>query len=277
MTVDLDGRSHLFDSATIGNDDLVRYLDCLVLVMGNENTGDTQLANHLFQPGSQFLPHLCINGGKRLVQQEQLRIRCKRSGKCHTLTLTAGKLTGITSFQSTQTDQINQLHNTAVNGFAVGFLDLQAKGNVVIHGHVPEQCVILEHKADATLACRDIVDHFPVDLDLAAVRMFQTSDHPQDGCLAASAGTQETDQLSLFNAKADIIGRLVIAETLLNMVQFYIHQMSLFPRCSMRLRITRITIAIMTRMDETANAGTYWNSLNKISTCSGSVLVLPRR
>ena len=89
MAVDLQRRSHLFDSASIGDDNLIGNLDCLILIVGDKNTGDTELADHLFQPAAQLLTHFRINCCKRLVQQQKLRIRRKGSCKCHTLTLSA--------------------------------------------------------------------------------------------------------------------------------------------------------------------------------------------
>ena len=38
-----------------------------------------------------------------------------------------------------------------------------------------------------------------------------------------------------------------------------------------------MTMASITRIDETAKAGTYWNSLKRISTCKGRVFVFPRK
>ena len=186
--------------------------------MGYKNAGHAQLADHFLQPAAEFLPHLGIDRRKGFVQQQQLGIRCQSTGECHTLPLTAGKLAGIPPLQSPKSDQVYQFHHTAGNGFPVYFLNLQAKGDVVIHSHVPEQRVVLEHKSNATLARRNVIDHFSVNADLTAVGVFQTGDHAENGGFAAAAGSQQTNQLSLFNTEADIIRSLIIAISFLNMI-----------------------------------------------------------
>ena len=47
MQVNLHRISHLFYAALVGNDDLIRHLDRLVLIMCYENTGNSDLIDRL--------------------------------------------------------------------------------------------------------------------------------------------------------------------------------------------------------------------------------------
>ena len=187
ILVNLQRRSLLLDTSPVGNDDLIRHLNGLVLIMGNENTGDSQFLDHILQPASKLCTDLRINGSKRLIQEKQLRIRSKGPGKSNSLSLTTGQLTWISFFQSFQPDQLYQFHNPLLDILLIRFLYFQSKRNIIIHSHIPEKGIILEHKSNASLAGRNIIDHSSVNDDLPAVRLFQTGDHTEDRCLSASA------------------------------------------------------------------------------------------
>ena len=178
--------------------------------MGNKNTGDPQFLDHILQPASKLCTDLRINGSKRLIQEKQLRIRSQCPGKSNSLSLTPGQLAWISFLQPLQADQLYQLHNPLLNILLVRLLHLQTKCNIIIHRHIPEKSIILEHKSNASLAGRHIIDHSSVDDDLSAVRLLQTGDHTENRSFSASAGPQKTDQLPLFDTKAYVIRCLVI-------------------------------------------------------------------
>ena len=210
ILVNLQWSSLLLDPSTVGNNNFIRHLNSLILIMGNKNAGDLQLLDHILQPASKLRTNLRINSRKRLIQKKQLWIGSQRPGKSNSLSLAAGQLTWISFFQAFQPDQLYQLHNPLSDILLIRLLYLQAKCNIIIHRHIPEKSIILEHKSNASLAGRHIIDHSSVDDDLSAVRLLQTGDHTENRSLSASTGTQKTDQLSLFDTKAYIIRCLVI-------------------------------------------------------------------
>ena len=210
ILVNLQRCSLLLDTSTVGNNDLICHLNSLILVMSNKNTGDCQLLDHILQPASKLCTNLRVNSGKRLIQKKQLRIGSQCPCKSNSLSLTTGQLTWISFFQSFQPDQLYQFHNPLLNIFLICLLYLQAKRNIIIHRHIPEKSIILEHKSNASLAGRHIIDHSSVNDDLTAVRLLQTGDHTENRSFSASAGPQKTDQLPLFDTKAYVIRCLVI-------------------------------------------------------------------
>ena len=74
MLINFCRRPYLLHMTFIGNDNIICHLYCLILIVGNKNTGNTQLMNHTAKPLPQILSHLGINGGKRLIQQQKLRL-----------------------------------------------------------------------------------------------------------------------------------------------------------------------------------------------------------
>ena len=179
--------------------------------MGNKNTGDSQLLDHILQPTSKLCTNLRINRRKRLIKKKQLRIRSKGSRKSNSLSLATGQLTWISFLQPFQPDQLYQLRNTLLNIFLICLLYLQAESNVIIHRHIPEKGIILKYKSNSTLTGRNIIDHSSVNDDLPAVRLLQTGDHTENRSFSASTGAQKTNQLTFFDAKAYIVRSLIIS------------------------------------------------------------------
>ena len=210
ILVNLQRRSLLLDTSPVGNDDLIRHLNSLILIMSNKNAGDPQLLDHILQPASKLRTDLRINSRKRLIQKKQLWIGSQRPGKSNSLSLTTGQLTWISFFQSFQPDQLYQFHNPLLDILLIRFLYFQSKRNIIIHSHITEKGIILEHKSNASLAGRNIIDHSSVNDDLPAVRLFQTGDHTEDCRLSASTWSQKTDQLTFFDAKTYVVRCLVI-------------------------------------------------------------------
>ena len=157
--------------------------------MSNKNTGDSQLLDHILQPASKLRTDLCIDRRKRLIQKKQLRIGSQCPGKSNSLSLAAGQLTWISFFQAFQPDQLYQFHNPLLDILLIRLLYFQTKRNIIIHSHISEKSIILEHKSNASLAGRHIIDHSSVNDDLTAVRLLQTGDHTEDRSFSASTGS----------------------------------------------------------------------------------------
>src|SRR5205823_5400979 len=81
--------------------------------------------------------------------------------------------------------------------------DPQAEGHVLEDRHLPEERVVLEaeaHLAFASGASRRIL---AVDEDFTGIGRGQASDDAQQGGLAAAAGTEQRDQLTLADLERD--------------------------------------------------------------------------
>ena len=61
----------------------------IVLIMRHHHAGDVVFFQHVGHFLAHVLPQLLVQIGKRLIHQQQQRLRCERPGQRHPLLLTA--------------------------------------------------------------------------------------------------------------------------------------------------------------------------------------------
>ncbi|MNI61083.1 hypothetical protein D3C73_1163340 [compost metagenome] len=105
----------------------------------------------------------------------------------------------------------------------VRFFHLKPKSNILIDGHVLEERIVLEHKADFTLLGRKIINCFAVKNNLAAIRRFESCQHAQNRGFAAAARPEQTDQMTLGNPEINILYGVKISKMLIQSPNFYMH------------------------------------------------------
>ena len=119
--------------------------------MRHKNAGDADLMNHLLQPAPQLLTDLGVDRGERLVQKQEPRFRSQSSGKGNPLPLSPGQLVRITLLQAVQAGERNQFLHASAHLVLRRFLYIQAEGDIVLHRHIAEEGVILEHETDSAV------------------------------------------------------------------------------------------------------------------------------
>ncbi len=75
-------------------------------------------------------------------------------------------------------------------------LHAQAERDVLEHGHVAEQRVVLEHEADLAFARADVGDVFAVQHDRARIGILEARDHAQQRGLARARRPEQRDQFA---------------------------------------------------------------------------------
>jgi hypothetical protein len=86
------GGAGLDDAALAHDDDLVRQLHGLGLIVGDEEAGHVELLMQGAQPLPQLVADARVQGAERLVQQEDLGVRGEGAGEGDALPLAAGDL-----------------------------------------------------------------------------------------------------------------------------------------------------------------------------------------
>ena len=174
--------------------------------------------------GAHVDAQLGIQVGKGLIQQQQLGTGSHGTGNGHALLLAAGKLCGIAVLVLLDAHHAQGVHDPLVDLRLGHLLDLQAKGDVVIGGHVRPQGVGLEHQVQSTFAGLGIVgvvgvDHLhTVDGHDAVLGLLQSGDHPQRGGLAAAGGTQQRHEVAILDGEVDVPQDMVVTIELINML-----------------------------------------------------------
>ncbi|CCX38139.1 uncharacterized protein BN452_02034 [Clostridium sp. CAG:1013] len=218
--VHLGGSAQLLKPAVFHHGDPVGHVQGFLLVMGDVNKGDTQL---LLQP-LQFLlhlpPQLQVQGSQGLVQQQQFGPVDERPGDGHTLFLAAGKFSGHPLLKTGQLDQFQHLFHFFFD-LALGPLpDLQGVAHVLLHGHVGEQSVVLEHGVHVPPVGLHVGHVLALQQHPALVRGLQPGDDPQGGGFAAARGPQQGDKFPLGRFQAHTPQHRSVPKALIYLLQF---------------------------------------------------------
>ena len=89
--------------------------------------------------------------------------------------------------------------------------DAQREFDVVGHGHVAEQRVVLEHQADAAIARAHVGDVLAVQGNAPVVDAGQAGNGPQQRALAAAGGAQQHEEFALAHLDGNVVDdRLVL-------------------------------------------------------------------
>ena len=94
----------------------------------------------------------------------------------------------------------------------------QPVGDVLLHAHVREERVGLEHHVGRPLVGRDAGHVLPVDLDPARGRRLEAREHPQQRRLAAARAAEQAEELALVDVEADIVDGGEVAELLADLL-----------------------------------------------------------
>jgi hypothetical protein len=82
--------------------------------------------------------------------------------------------------------QLQHLLNNFLRRRAWKPAQLQAKGDVLLYGHMLEKHVVLKDHAHAALLRRKVIDAKPCKVNLTSVGFAESRDDAQKGCLAAA-------------------------------------------------------------------------------------------
>ena len=86
-----------------------------------------------------------------------------------------------------------------------GFAQAKPEGNVLVHGQVRVQRVVLEHHRNVALFRRQLVDDAVADEDLTVRDVFEPGDHAQRGRLAATRRADEHEKLAVRDLQRQVM------------------------------------------------------------------------
>ncbi len=195
--VDFHRRIDLLDDAAIHEHDPVAERHGFDLVVRD-------IDDRGFQPhveAGDFGPHLDaelgVEIGERLVEEEDFGFADDGSAEGNALPLAAGE------FARAAVEE--RFDRKDGGGFTDALFDFgfrcaahfQAERHVLVDRHVRVEGVILKDHGDVAIAGGDIVHESIADVNFAAAGFFQTGDHAERGRFAATAGTDENDELAV--------------------------------------------------------------------------------
>ena len=139
--------------------DAVAHRERLVLVVGDEHERDADLALDRLQLDLHLLAELEVESAERLVEQQHRRPVDQRPGERDALALAAGELVRLAARRSRRAAPIASASADAPAALGLATrLHPQAVLDVLLHGHVREQRVVLEHRVDVAVERRRVGD-----------------------------------------------------------------------------------------------------------------------
>ena len=109
VLVERPRRGDLQDLAVLHHRDLGRHAERLLLIVGDDDEGDADLGLQAHQLELHLLAELLVEGGERLVEQQQLRPLDQGPGQRHALPLAAGELVGLALGHAAEPDHGDRL------------------------------------------------------------------------------------------------------------------------------------------------------------------------
>ncbi len=176
-----------------------------LLVVGDQDRRHAQPALHLADGLAQFDADLGIERAERLIEQQHLGLVCERAGHRDALLLAAGELPGKAGRKTFQRHQLQQLVAATGPVAALHAADPQREFDVLADRHVPEQRIVLEHEADAAIACAHVRDVPAAKADAPVVEIGKSRRDPQQGALAAAAGAQQHEEFPGFDLQRYVV------------------------------------------------------------------------
>ncbi len=133
----------------------------------------------------------------------------------------------IALFQTTELHQIQQFQCLGANRCGRRALRLalhpQSERDVVEHGHVLEQRIVLEYETDPPLPYRAPRHVLAAEQNLAVIGKFETGDGAQQRGFAGTGWPEQCDQFSRAHGEAEVDQRRKSGKTLVYVANFDIH------------------------------------------------------
>ena len=215
--VDLGRVAEMLDPALVHHRDAVAHHQRLVLVVGDEDRGDAEIAQQAAQLDLHGLAQLAVERAERLVEQQQRGLHDDRARDRDALLLSAGEAGDAAARRSPPCAPATSASATRARdlGLAACRCACRPKRDVLGHGQVREQRVVLEHHADVALVRgdpRQVAARRPRCCPVSGAQ--QAGDDAQQRGLAAAGRAEQRDELAAADREAELAQHRRAAEAL---------------------------------------------------------------
>ena len=183
--------------AAIHHADAIGHAEGFFLIVRDDDRRDSDRTLNLADGAPQLVANLRVERAERLVEQQHARLVRERASDCDALLLTARKLARQPFVVTLERHEPQQLVATAAAIRGTHATRAQRELDVVGHGHVPEQRVVLEYEADLALLGTEVRDVAAVKHDAAVIDRRQARDRAQQRALAAAGRAEENEELAV--------------------------------------------------------------------------------
>ncbi len=203
--VDLGGCADLFEAALAEDGDAVAHRQGLLLVVGDEDERDADLALQRLEFQLHLLAQFQVQGAEGFVEQQDAGAADQGAGERDPLALAARELGGPPGAVALQADLGERLTGLP-QPLGLGHLaDLQGVGDVLLHRHVREERVVLEDGVDVAFEGREAGDLLPGQFDPALGGRLEPGDQTQHRGLAGAGRAEHGEELPVAYLQVDAV------------------------------------------------------------------------
>ncbi|MNZ63644.1 hypothetical protein D3C78_817950 [compost metagenome] len=161
-----------------------------------------------------------IEVGKRLVEQEDIRLAHDGAADGDALALAAGKLFRLAVEIGLDGEHARRLVDAIFDFRPLEAQVFQTEGEVLAHAHMRIKRIGLEDHGDLALGWRQRADIAIADGDGARCDVLETGDDAQQRRFSAARGADENDEFAVFDLKIDVMQHMNGAERLVEVFEF---------------------------------------------------------
>ena len=171
--------------------------------MGDEHDGGAGLRRDTGEFRLQVLAGHLVQRTERLVHQQQARLLGERAGDGDPLLHAAGELIGIPVHEVGEPHKLGEPRDTGGTGIPTHLVQLERQLDVARDGAPGQQAGLLERDA-VVLIDAGLTGGLAEDAELARRCVVEIGDEAQQGRLAASARSDEGDELARLDSELDV-------------------------------------------------------------------------
>ena len=219
--VDLVGGADLHQSSLLHDADAVRHHHRLLQGVRDVDEGLAGLPVDVLELLLERLAQAEVERGERLVEEQDLRVEGERAGERDALALSARALVhALVVVVHREAELVEQRARALAPHPGRDPGDLEWELDVLPDALVREEREVLKDHAGRAPVGGHLVDHPPVQPDLAAGGLLHAHQHADHRRLPGARGSDEREELALANVQANVAHGDEVAECLRQPVQY---------------------------------------------------------
>ncbi len=182
----------------------IRHGQRLALIVGDVHHGDAEAFVQVLDLHLHLLAQLLVQRAQGFVHQHQLRLEHQRPGEGNTLLLATRELRRIAIAETLQLDHRQRALDPLLDVRLGHAAHAERKRQVLRHGHVRKQRVVLEHHAHVALVRWHVVDRPAIEEDFPRRGRLEASQHHQAGGFARAGRPEQGEEFAAADVQIQI-------------------------------------------------------------------------